>query len=211
MKKFLLRGIVILVACLLVSVLLVGINGCKVTATAEKELKIAYLCPDLENPAWKLVSDGVTLGGADLGLETKALTASGDANIQFKNAQDLITQEYDGIVLSGTDGTSLPAVLELAAEACIPVVLLFIASSDDSQPFLSLIVPEEEKGGYETGKAMAEYIKAEGLEGKTAEISITLARSNGIARDAGFQQAMEEAGIEVAEVKEAIKYTRDEA
>ena len=79
MKKFLLKGIVILVVGLLSSALVISFSGCKetqgTTETAAEEstapegkFKIAYLCPDLENPAWKLVSDGVILGGADLGL-----------------------------------------------------------------------------------------------------------------------------------------------
>jgi ABC-type sugar transport system substrate-binding protein len=51
------------------------------------------------------------------------------------------------------------------------------------------------------------------MTGPAAEITISLARSNGAARHAGFKKAMDEAGIELPEanIKEAITYTRDES
>lgn len=175
----------------------------------DKKLKVAYLVADLENPAWKTISDGFTQGATDLKMDVKSFTASGDANTQMKNAQDLITQQYDGIAMSATDSTSAPAVLKAAKEANIPVVLLHIAS--DEGEYLTLVRSQDEKGGYDCGKAIADTINKKGLKGKVAEISISLARINGKNRDAGFQKAMKEAGISVLEVKQAVKYTRDEA
>ncbi|MGI9862118.1 substrate-binding domain-containing protein [Moorella naiadis] len=176
----------------------------------KKAVKLAYITPGLDNPFWKTMSEGIHQQADKVGIELKDFSSNNDANTQMKNVQDVITQKYDGILLTPTDSASAPAVLKAAQTANIPVILVGIGT--DSGEYLAKSLSTEEQGGYEAGKYLADAIKKKGINnGTVAEISISLARDNGRLRDMGFQKAMKEAGLKVVDIKQAQKYTRQES
>jgi ABC-type sugar transport system substrate-binding protein len=175
--------------------------------------KVSYINADLENPAWNAVGTGFTDKATELGMDAIAVSSSGQAQIQFKHAQDMVTKEYDAVAISGTDSsTANAAVLELNT-ADIPVWILHIKPDDPNATFVSMVDAQNEGGNYDAGKYIAETYEKMGMDGVAATVTISLARSNGAARHAGFKKAMDEAGIELPDgnIKEAITYTRDES
>lgn len=181
------------------------------SSASDKTYKVAYLVADLENPFWKATDDGFEAEAKANGMEAKAFNSSGDAATQMQNAQDIVTMGYDAVVIAATDSSSATSAVKEFNKADIPVWILHIAPDSDSVKYEGMVDAKNTEGCYNAGLAMADMYKQRGLTGKAAEITISLARSNGAARDKGFTQAMQESGIEVAAVKESVDYTRDEA
>jgi len=178
-----------------------------------KVFKVSYINADLENPAWAAVGTGFTDKAEELGLDGIAVSSSGSAQTQFEHAQDMVTQEYDAVAISGTDSSTVNAAVKELNTADIPVWILHIKPDDPTAQFVAMVDAQNEGGNYDAGKYLADTYKAKGMTGTAGEITISLARSNGAARHAGFKKAMDEAGIQMpdANIKEAITYTRDEA
>lgn len=177
----------------------------------EQVFKVGYINAELENPAWNAVATGFTDTAKDLGMDAKAVSSSSSASKQMTNAQDMVSAEYDAVALSATDSSSANAAVKEFNKAGIPVWILHIKPDDPNVEIAAMIDAQNEGGNYDAGEYLAQKYMELGLSGQAATITISLARSNGAARHAGFKRAMDEAGIEIADIKEAINYTRDES
>lgn len=173
--------------------------------------KVAYLVADLENPAWKATADGFEAKAKELGMDPKSFNSGGNAGTQLQNAQDVATMGYDAVVICGTDSASASSAIKEFNKAGIPAWVLHIAPDDEAVQYEGMVDAQNTDGCYEAGKYLAEKYAEKGMTGKAATITISLARSNGQARHAGFEKAMKEADIEIGYVKEAVDYTRDES
>ncbi len=129
---------------------------------------------------------------------------------QLQNAQDAIARGVAGIVLSPTDSSTAPAVLDLAKQNNIPVVIADIGT--DSGEFVSVIGSNNYEGANGVGKALAEAMTKAGKTDATVGIvGISQARLNGQARTKGFKDAMAEGGITGdAGLQQMQAYTADE-
>jgi len=188
-----------------------GAKESKGGSSTGKVFKVGYINAELENPAWNAVGTGFTDRAKELGMDGKAVSSSSSASKQFKNAQDMIAAGYDAVALSATDSSSANAVVKEFNKAGIPVWILHIKPDDPNANIAAMVDAQNTKGNYDAGKYLSGRYAKDGKKGTAAEITISLARSNGAARHAGFKQAMDEAGIKLVQVKEAINYTRDEA
>jgi ribose transport system substrate-binding protein len=169
----------------------------------------AYLTPGLDLPFWRIVGKGVSDTIKAQGGTTTIYDSHNDAATQLKNAQDAVAQGVAGIVISPTDSSTAPAVLQVAARAKIPVVIADIGTT--SGDYVSFISSENEKGAYETGKKLAQVMKQKGWDkGGYGISSISLARQNGKLRTEGFRRAMKEAGIPEVALDQMQRYTADE-
>ena len=177
----------------------------------EKVYKVGYINADLENPAWNAVATGFTDTAEKLGMNAKAVSSSGQASTQMKNAQDMVAARYDAVTLSATDSSSANAAVKEFNNAGIPVWILHIAPDNPGLDVAAMIDAQNEGGNFDAGNYLAEKYNERAYSGTAATITISLARSNGAARHLGFKKAMDQAGIEIVQVKEAIKYTRSEA
>jgi ABC-type sugar transport system substrate-binding protein len=201
-----------MVLFLLATVVVTGVvfAGGKTQSGAQGK-KVAYIVADLENPFWKALADGFQDTAKSLGMVPAVFNSSGQPNTQMKNAQDCITMQYDAIAISATDSSTANApVLELN-NAKIPVWIAHIAPDDPNAKFVSMIDAQNEGGCLDAGRYIAQEYKRRGMTGTAATITISLARSNAKLRHKGFSTAMDEAGIRVPHIREAIDYTRQEA
>ena len=71
-------------------------------------------------------------------------------------------QHDAGIIISPTDSSTAPAVLDLAKQANIPVVIADIGT--DSGEYVSFIISDNYQGAYGVGKALAAAMKAAGKQ-----------------------------------------------
>jgi ABC-type sugar transport system substrate-binding protein len=178
----------------------------------DESYEIAYLTPGLNVPFWKYLSDGIkqAAAAADAEIEVTDYDSRNDAATQLQNAQDAITRGVDAIIISPTDSSTAPAVLELAAESDVPVIIADIGT--DSGDYVSFVISSNEQGAYEAGQVLIADMKEAAWEGDdVVMITISQARINGQNRTRGITQAVEEGGSEIAQYLESEDYTRAEA
>lgn len=185
-------------------------------ARAQETYEVAYLTPGLNVPFWKYLSDGIKQQAALDAAETGATInvtdydSRNDAGTQLQNAQDAITAGVSLIILSPTDSSSAPTVLEVAAENNVPVVIADIGT--DEGDYVSFVISTNEQGAYEAGQVLMETMKEKGCEGADVlMITISQARLNGQNRTKGITRAVEEAGSTIAQFLQSEDYTRVEA
>ena len=143
------------------------------------------------------------------GYGFQALDSRNNAQTQLKNAQDAIARGVAGIVISPTDSSTAPSVLDLAQKAKIPVVIADIGTN--SGEYVSFISSDNRDGAYNTGKALVEAMKEKGWSANTVGVvSISLARNNGKLRTEGFRQAISEGSLKEAGLQQMQNYTADE-
>ncbi len=184
--------------------------GLAAPATAQDKGELVYMTPGLDLAFWRYVSEGVKSVAEAEGYGFSALDSTNDPQTQLQNAQDAIARGVAGIVLSPTDSSTAPAVLQLAQDAGIPVVIADIGT--DSGEYVSVIGSNNYEGANGVGVALAEAMEAAGKTDATVGIvGISQARLNGQARTKGFKDALAQAGIEGdAGLQQMQAYTADE-
>lgn len=177
---------------------------------AAQSKDIAYLTPGLDLAFWRYLSKGVESAVTEAGYGYQALDSKNNAQTQLVNAKDAIARGVAGIVISPTDSSTAPAVLDLAKAAGIPVVIADIGT--DSGDYVSFIISDNYEGASGVGAALAEAMTREDKAGgKVGIVGISQARLNGQARTKGFKDALTAAGITGdAGLQQMQTYTADE-
>jgi len=168
----------------------------------------AYLTPGLDLPFWRILAKGIDDEAKAAGGGSTAYDSHNNAQTQIQNAQDAIARKVDGILISPTDSSTCPAVLNLAKRAGIPVVIADIGTTGGE--YVSFIISDNYQGAYGIGKVLAQKMTARGGAKTVGLVTISLARNNGKARTSGFMKAMDEAGIKQAALSQMQTYTADE-
>ncbi len=193
---------------LLVAGLVFGLAGSPTTQAAEP-MEFAYLTPGLDLPFWRYLAKGIEDEAKKAGHKATTYDSNNDAAKQLANAQDAIARKVKGIMISPTDSSTCPKVLDLAAKAGIPVVIADIGT--DSGEYVSFVISDNFDGAYKVGQLLAEKLKAKKWDkGPVGLVTISLARANGKKRTAGFRKAMKEAGVKEVALKQMQSYTGDE-
>jgi ribose transport system substrate-binding protein len=170
--------------------------------------QLAYLTPGLDLPFWRILAKGIDDTAKAAGGGSTAYDSHNNAQTQLQNAQDAIARKVDGILISPTDSSTCPAVLNLAKRAGIPVVIADIGTTGGD--YVSFIISDNYQGAYGIGKVLAQKMTAKGGSKTVGLVTISLARNNGKARTSGFMKAMGEAGIKQAALSQMQTYTADE-
>ncbi len=181
-------------------------------ARAQETYEVAYLTPGLNVPFWKYLADGIEQQAAreDATVNVTVYDSRNDAGTQLQNAQDALTAGVDLIIISPTDSSSAPTVLEEAAAAGVPVVIADIGT--DEGEYVSFVISSNEQGAYEAGQVLTEKMAEQGCEGgDVVMITISQARLNGQNRTRGITRAVEEADSEIVQFLQSEDYTRAEA
>jgi ribose transport system substrate-binding protein len=178
-------------------------------SAAPEAYQVVYVTPDLTIPFWKYLSDGIHQEADTVGATVTDLSSNLDPATQLKNVQDSITKQVDLIILSPTDSSSAPTVLQAAADAGVPVVIADIGT--ESGDYVSFIITNNFDGAKASAEALATALAANGCpNGPIAMFQINQARINGQNRTNGAMEAFDAAGVEVVQYLEAQTYTRDE-
>jgi ABC-type sugar transport system substrate-binding protein len=178
-------------------------------AAMAQEKSLAYLTAGLDLAFWRYCSVGAEDAAKARGYSYTALDSHNSAQTQIQNTQDSIAKGVSAIVLSPTDSSTAPSVLEAAAKANVPVSFAGIGTV--SGDYTTLVTSDDDAGAYAVGQALAKALADKGW--KNAEIgmvTISQARVNGQRRTAGFERAMTEAGHKIVARNEMQNYTADE-
>jgi ABC-type sugar transport system substrate-binding protein len=188
-----------------------GITPLGFTSANAAGKTIVYLTPGLDLPFWRYLSKGVEAAVKAKGYEFQALDSHNNPQTQLQNAQDSIAKGVAGIVISPTDSSTAPSVLELAKKSGIPVVIADIGTN--SGDYVSFIISNNYEGAKGVGLALAEALKKKGWQnGSIGLITISQARKNGQARTKGFRDGLIEGGVKTKEagLQQMQSYTTDE-
>ena len=125
----------------------------------EKVFKVGYINADLENPAWNAVAMGFSDRAEELGMKGKAVSSSGQASTQMKNAQDMVAAMYDAVAISAPDSPSANDAVKKLNKAGIPFGKLHMAPDKPDVEFVEMVKEKKEGGNNEAGKYLAEKYK----------------------------------------------------
>jgi len=189
---------------LALSVILVVIlvaAGCGPTPTPApeeeaKEFTIGVANFVLGAPYFVAMSDAAEEEGAYYENVTVITTdGQGDAEKMTSDVDDLIAKGVDGILINAGPIEALPAALDAAAEAGIPVVMVDRLLVTESDKYVSWIGPNNYQIGVQDGQYIVDRLGGEGLlldiRGGPADNTIGLARTN------GMLSVVEQSNIEV--------------
>ncbi len=180
------------------------------TALAQTR-RIVYVTPGLDLPFWRYLSKGVEATAKARGYACQTLDSRNSAQTQLKNVQDAIARGLAGIVISPTDSSTVPSVLQLASASKIPVVIADIGTNEGE--YVSFISSDNHAGASDVGKALAAALKEKGwLDGSFGMSAISQARKNGQSRTQGFVEGMRAGGAtgKQASLQQMQAYTSEE-
>jgi ABC-type sugar transport system substrate-binding protein len=171
--------------------------------------EIVYLTPSLDVPFWRYLLKGIEAEAEKASYTVTAYDSTNDAARQLSNAQDAISRKVDGILISPTDSSTAPRILQMAEQAGIPVVIADIGT--DSGNYVSFIISDNFEGAYQVGMEAVRLFKEKGMEKpEVGQVSLSLARANGQKRAGGWRKAMEEIGAVEVDLKQMQLYTAEE-
>ena len=126
--------------------------------------------------------NAVVAAGQSRGWTVNATNADGDDAKLVADVENFIAQGVDGIIISGAWFNDIPAALNAAEKAKIPVVL--VDRMFDSQNFTAWVGPDNEFMGEQIGKYIVKQLPAGGtaviIRGGPAENTIGINRTKGV-------------------------------
>lgn len=176
-------------------------------SSAEK--KIAYLVSDLRIPFWDIMWRGAEFHALQHGYEIQAYSAQNSAKLELQNTVAAIRSGVDGIILSPTNSSAAVTILGLAAQAKIPVVISDIGTQGGE--YLSYIESNNYDGAYQLGQVLVQTMSSNpDYQGAVGIIAIPQQRKNGQLRTEGFLKALDEAGIDTADIRQQENFSYEE-
>lgn len=186
-----------------------GSSGDDAARTSCKESKVAYITPGLNIPFWRSLSVGIRRAAKEAGAEVVDFDSKLSQSTQLQNAQDAITSGADFIIISPTDSSSAPAVLDLAKKNNVPVVVADIGT--DSGDYVTFVSTDNVGGAKAAGEYLVKFLSDKGItQGQIGIVGISQSRQNGKDRTKGFTDEVKSNGFETLSVLESKDYTRSE-
>lgn len=171
--------------------------------------KLVYLVSDLRIPFWQIMAKGVSRRAGELGYDIEIYSAENNAEQELRHTAKALREQVAGIIVSPTNSSACVTILKLAKQAGIPVVILDIGT--EGGEYVSYIASDNRDGAYRIGQVLAEHMKAlKWQEGRVGIVAIPQKRANGQARTAGFMQALDEAGIKGADIRQQVDFSCNE-
>lgn len=182
----------------------------KVSSTSSKTTKkLVYIVSDTRIPFWEIMARGVKNKANTLGYELVVYSPNNSAKRELEFTVKAINDNVSGIIVSPTTSSACVTILKLAKTKSIPVVILDIGT--DGGEYVSFVSSNNREGAYEIGKVLTKKLaKLNWKKGSVGIVAIPQKRLNGQARTAGFMQALEEAGIKGADIKQQVTFTEEE-
>ena len=171
--------------------------------------KLAYIVSDTRIPFWAIMARGIKNGADSFGYELNIYSAKNSAKSELESTVKAIKDNVSGIIVSPTTSSACVTILKLAKKAGIPVIISDIGT--DGGEYVSYISSNNKEGAYNIGKVLSKKMIKLGWEkGSVGIVAIPQKRLNGQARTAGFMQAMDEAGIKGADIRQQSTFSEEE-
>ncbi|MEW8026646.1 MAG: substrate-binding domain-containing protein [Candidatus Thiodiazotropha sp.] len=176
------------------------------TVSRKADKKLVYLVSDLRIPFWDIMWRGIKSRAASLGYGVEVYSAENSAKRELEFTVRALKEGVSGIIVSPTNSSACTTILKFAKSAGVPVVIADIGT--DGGEYISYISSDNRDGAYRLGRILAKTLSDAGWRnGRVGIIAIPQMRENGRARTAGFMQAMDEAGIKGADIKQQVTFS----
>lgn len=171
--------------------------------------KIVYITADMNIPFWKIMSKGIHNITEKQDYVFKIFDSQNSAKKELMHTIKAIKDEVDGIILSPTNSSACVTILKLAKKANIPVIIADVGT--DKGDYVSYISSNNKLGSYNLGIVLSEEMKKRNIHNKKVGIiAIPQKRLNGQERTAGFMEALNQANIKGADIKQLINWSNEE-
>lgn len=179
------------------------------SSTLQQSKKIVYLVTDIRIPFWEIMARGISERAFSLGYQLEVLSSDNNPKKELELTLKAIREKADAIIVSPSTSSACVTILKFAHKEGIPVVISDVGTEEGE--YLSYISSQNKEGAYAIGKVLTEAMIAKGYEKATVGIvAIPQKRRNAQERTAGFMQALREAGIKGADIKQQITWSEEE-
>lgn len=162
---------------------------------ARDPLVLGYSVYDLQNPYWQSYSAGVTAGAEAEGVEVIIVDQKSDQQAQVSGSLDLINQGISGLIVTPVQPSALPATIDAAHDAKIPVVIADIGTAGDYDAY---ILSNNHNGGELAAQHVIDQLSDQPGPHKVGVIELHAGSVVGEERVAGFVATIEAAeGFEI--------------
>ena len=170
-------------------------NGSEVQFEAKDPLTLGYSVYDLQNPYWQAWSAGVEAAAEEAGVDVTIVDQKSDEQAQVSGSLDLINQGISGLIITPVQPSALPATIDAAHEAKIPVVIGDIGTAGDYDAYIQ---SNNRDGGAVAAEYVIEQLADEPGPHKIGVIELHAGSVVGEERVAEFVSAIEAAdGLEI--------------
>ncbi|MFC7405740.1 substrate-binding domain-containing protein [Georgenia alba] len=168
------------------------VTGCALTAESDDEqVTIGLAVANQQADFFNQIREAVQAKGEAEGVEIVLADAGGDASRQVSQVQDFITQQVDAIIYIPAGATAASVPVRDAREAGIPVVS--VDRNPEDAPGDTFIATDSVAAARELGDWVVEQT---GGEGRLGVIQGQIGTTPEIARNEGFEAALEDSNIE---------------
>lgn len=159
----------------------------EMTFEQKDPFKIGYSVYDMQQPYWQEYARGVQEAAEAAGAEFVLSDQKSSQETQVSGSLDLINQGISALVVSPVQPAALPAVVDAAHEAKIPVIIGDVGAEGDYDGF---VLSDNYEGGVLAAKYMAEQLAD--VEGPKEVLMILLHPGSAVGevRAAGFRDEM---------------------
>lgn len=170
-----------LLTFLLALVLVLAATG---SFAEEENFKIGYLCPNLSNQGWLIITDGVNTAAKEAGVEFVSLSSTNGDTASWLNAfSDLKNMGCQAIVCGGVDKSLVDVVNEAVDEGYIIVEVSSLCGAEGTYTI--------GVDNYDAAGLGAKWLgEALGGKGTVVMINGTLTSASGLDRRNGFYDVM---------------------
>jgi ribose transport system substrate-binding protein len=168
------------------------------------DLTVGYAGPTLNNAFFVGLSEGVKRGARERGFEVKETNANGDAQTQFNDAQNLISQGVDALILTPIDQNGIVPAVQAANAQNIPVFTLDRGAKGGK--VTSFVETDNVKAGRDAADYIAKRLKERYGEarGNVVDLVGLVGTSAAADREKGFSEGIAKyPGIKVVARQEA--------
>jgi ABC-type sugar transport system substrate-binding protein len=162
-------------------------------ASGAEKISIGVAMDNLDDPFWMGVKKGIDAAVKELGdkIEVSIQVCLGDANVQHKQIEDMVTAGADAIACIYVDSETIRQSVELCNEKNIPFVYLDRTLESDDEITVSWGFATDNYALTVAGwEYMADYARKNGIKWKVLELVGSLTDQNVLFRTEGFEKVM---------------------
>lgn len=162
-------------------------------AAGEKNYKIGYTVPTLNNPFFVGMKEGAELAAKERGITLFMLGGENNVTRQVQQIEDFLAQGVDAVCVQAVDTTGIVTAIEAANEAGVPVFTT--AESPTGGEVVCSIVFDSYQSGLNGGTYIGDTLKGKGT---VVELVGVLGQETSREKSRGFQDALKKyPGIEL--------------
>lgn len=170
-----------------------------------EDVRLALSISTLNNPFFIALRDGAQEAADGAGAELQVSNAQGDASQQLNDVQNLVTQQFDAIMVNPVDTDAIVPAIQAANQADIPIIALDRKAA--SGEVATVIASNNVKGGRMAGEELIRLVE----NGPIAQLEGVPGTSAARERGEGFQQAIEDQDAVNLVASQAAGFSRNEA